>query len=91
MISIDHEFQVSFMDCEGLEQEGEKRAVMSLVKDWKPNKLFFQETKLKGDIKLLIQKIWGGRWVEHVCLEACGTRGGHCDVMEYQVMEGGNS
>lgn len=56
---------------------------MSLVKDWKPNKLFFQETKLKGDIKLLIQKIWGGRWVEHVCLEACGTRGGHCDVMEY--------
>lgn len=77
-------------NARGLNERDKRRVVKSLSWDWKADIICFQETKLEGDIKELINQIWEERWVRYACLEASGTRGGYRNAMGQQILERGN-
>ncbi|XP_070031561.1 uncharacterized protein [Nicotiana tomentosiformis] len=50
--------------------------IKSLIRDWKPDILCLQETKIEDWNGILARQFWGNRWVEWAELKASDTRGG---------------
>lgn len=60
----------------GLNEEGKRSTIKSLIQKWKVDILCLQETKIQGCNSRLIQQLWGNKWADWVELTANGTRGG---------------
>lgn len=69
-------FKLVLWNGRGLNERDKRRLVESLVIELNTDFLCLQETKLEGDIKEMINQIWGCRWVRYACLEANGSGGG---------------
>ncbi|KAG5565062.1 hypothetical protein RHGRI_001074 [Rhododendron griersonianum] len=59
----------------------------SLLKEWKADVVFLQETKLKEVSKEEGKEIWGNRWVEWIHFNAVGTAGGVLVMWDSRVVE----
>lgn len=81
-------FKLISWNVRGLNDLEKIRIVKSLVIDWNADILCFQETKLEGEIKELVNQTWGRRWVRFECLEASGTRGGILMLWDSRVWKG---
>lgn len=60
----------------GLNDNRKWDIIKSLVRDWKPNILCLQETKIEDWNGILARQFWGNRWVEWAELKVSGTKGG---------------
>ncbi|XP_070017179.1 uncharacterized protein [Nicotiana sylvestris] len=72
----------------GLNDKKKREIIKSQVQNWRADIICMQETKVEGDIKEIVNQIWGGRWVSYASLKASGTRGGILLLWDCRVWKG---
>ncbi|XP_047263773.1 uncharacterized protein LOC124896275 [Capsicum annuum] len=75
----------------GLNDERKRRMIKSCINTWKADVYCFQETKVEGDISDFVRDLWANRWVDHIQLEASGTRGGILLMWDKRIWDGERS
>ncbi|KAG5607522.1 hypothetical protein H5410_029014 [Solanum commersonii] len=88
LMKIDSNKQESKGETEGLNYGKKRCMIRNMLRIWKADVVYFQETKREGEIANIIKEIWGSRWADYVQLEASGTTGGILIMGDKRIWEG---
>lgn len=71
----------------GLNEGDERRRVRNLLKQWKANVIYLQETKLEYISSSVVSSLWGYQHVDWRCFDSRGASGGILLMWDRRVVK----
>jgi exonuclease III len=71
----------------GLNKREKRLRISNLLRDWKEDIIFFQETKVHGISSSFVRSLWGCNHVDWCCLDSSGASGGILIMWDNRVVK----